>query len=181
MDQQIKTSLGTSILVIIALTAILFVWQYEKSQPITEPQLDQSRNIPQKKNPVACSMEALQCPGGSYVYRTGPNCEFTPCPNTQIEGGPCTYEKVLGICKVLSLDQDNTANFTFSATGALPNNPLADSLNGNHSDTLSILNGQNISIKVGDKISCEASLETKGTCTPVIFKFIRSSGEPVAN
>lgn len=29
---------------------------------------------------VACTMEAKICPDGSAVGRTGPNCEFTPCP-----------------------------------------------------------------------------------------------------
>lgn len=29
----------------------------------------------------ACSEEAKQCPDGSYVARTGPNCEFAPCPS----------------------------------------------------------------------------------------------------
>jgi hypothetical protein len=29
--------------------------------------------------PVACTMEAMQCPDGTYVGRTGPNCEFV-CP-----------------------------------------------------------------------------------------------------
>lgn len=28
---------------------------------------------------VACTMDAMQCPNGSYVGRTGPNCEFV-CP-----------------------------------------------------------------------------------------------------
>lgn len=28
---------------------------------------------------VACTMDAMQCPDGSYVGRTGPNCEFV-CP-----------------------------------------------------------------------------------------------------
>ena len=27
-----------------------------------------------------CSMEAKACPDGSYVSRTGPHCEFSPCP-----------------------------------------------------------------------------------------------------
>src|ERR1035437_3981919 len=27
-------------------------------------------------------MEAKLCPDGSYVSRTGPNCEFTSCPTT---------------------------------------------------------------------------------------------------
>ena len=30
--------------------------------------------------PVACTMEAKLCPDGSYVSRTGPNCEFAVCP-----------------------------------------------------------------------------------------------------
>lgn len=29
---------------------------------------------------VACTMDAKQCPDGSYVGRTGPQCEFAPCP-----------------------------------------------------------------------------------------------------
>ena len=28
---------------------------------------------------IACTQEAKLCPDGSYVGRTGPNCEFTPC------------------------------------------------------------------------------------------------------
>ena len=31
-------------------------------------------------NPKACTEEAKICPDGSTVGRTGPNCEFTPCP-----------------------------------------------------------------------------------------------------
>lgn len=36
---------------------------------------------PISKSPegVACSADALQCPDGSYVGRTGPNCQFV-CP-----------------------------------------------------------------------------------------------------
>jgi hypothetical protein len=30
--------------------------------------------------PVACPADAKQCPDGSYVVRTGPKCEFAPCP-----------------------------------------------------------------------------------------------------
>jgi hypothetical protein len=30
--------------------------------------------------PVVCTQEAKLCPDGSYVSRTGPNCEFTECP-----------------------------------------------------------------------------------------------------
>ncbi len=31
-------------------------------------------------DPVMCTQEAKECPDGSYVGRTGPNCEFAACP-----------------------------------------------------------------------------------------------------
>lgn len=34
----------------------------------------------QDEEPVACTAEAKICPDGSAVGRTGPNCEFAPCP-----------------------------------------------------------------------------------------------------
>jgi hypothetical protein len=38
----------------------------------------------------ACTMEAKICPDGSAVGRTGPNCEFAPCPPEALcEGGEC--------------------------------------------------------------------------------------------
>jgi hypothetical protein len=38
------------------------------------------------KNPneIACTMEAKQCPDGSYVSRKGPNCEFEICPASKV-------------------------------------------------------------------------------------------------
>lgn len=35
-------------------------------------------------NPVACTADAKQCPDGTYVGRTGPNCEFAPCSTDPI-------------------------------------------------------------------------------------------------
>ena len=35
---------------------------------------------PVSTGPVACTAEAMICPDGSAVGRTGPNCEFAPCP-----------------------------------------------------------------------------------------------------
>ncbi|OHA87008.1 MAG: hypothetical protein A3A96_03675 [Candidatus Zambryskibacteria bacterium RIFCSPLOWO2_01_FULL_39_39] len=42
---------------------------------------------PNQTEPVACTMDAKLCPDGSYVGRTGPNCEFL-CPAEDLcEGG----------------------------------------------------------------------------------------------
>jgi putative hemolysin len=38
--------------------------------------------------PKACTEEAMICPDGSAVGRTGPNCEFAPCP----AGCACTLD-----------------------------------------------------------------------------------------
>ena len=35
----------------------------------------------QAPRPLACTEEAKQCPDGSYVGRTGPNCQFAACPS----------------------------------------------------------------------------------------------------
>jgi len=40
------------------------------------------RNSNTNPEQVACTMEAMICPDGSSVGRTGPNCEFSPCPTT---------------------------------------------------------------------------------------------------
>jgi len=56
----------------------------------------------QNINKIACTMEAKLCPDGSYVSRTGPNCEFTECPAVKLSGitgiallGPmCPVEKI---------------------------------------------------------------------------------------
>ncbi len=58
----------------VAITALLLltgagcIAQGSKDQP----------NTPSE--PVVCTMDAKQCPDGSYVGRTGPKCEFTKCP-----------------------------------------------------------------------------------------------------
>lgn len=37
-------------------------------------------NFSSQPKQIACTMEAKLCPDGSAVGRTGPNCEFAPCP-----------------------------------------------------------------------------------------------------
>ncbi len=43
---------------------------------------------PPSSGTVACTMEALQCPDGSYVGRQGPMCEFAACPGTSASPVP---------------------------------------------------------------------------------------------
>ncbi|OGK13184.1 hypothetical protein A3C98_00610 [Candidatus Roizmanbacteria bacterium RIFCSPHIGHO2_02_FULL_37_15] len=40
-----------------------------------------------------CTQEAKLCPNGSYVGRTGPNCEFAPCPTADLSAAPTSVVK----------------------------------------------------------------------------------------
>lgn len=53
----------------------------------------EGRNMPPQEEPVACTAEAKLCPDGSYVGRTGPDCEFAPCPGGAT--GAIQYESPL--------------------------------------------------------------------------------------
>ena len=53
--------------------------------------------VPKPSNPVICTMEAKQCPDGSYVGRTGPNCAFAPCPSPTTSGTTCGPDQ--GTCQ----------------------------------------------------------------------------------
>ncbi|GIK83434.1 MAG: hypothetical protein BroJett025_00560 [Patescibacteria group bacterium] len=37
---------------------------------------------------VFCTLDAKQCPDGSYVGRVPPNCEFAPCPDFDATDDP---------------------------------------------------------------------------------------------
>ena len=39
-------------------------------------------------SPVACTMDAKICPDGSAVGRSGPKCEFAPCPTIKPATSP---------------------------------------------------------------------------------------------
>jgi|SRR3989344_2959372 len=44
---------------------------------------------------IACTMDAKQCPDGSYVGRSGPKCEFTECPLVKETTQAKIAEKIL--------------------------------------------------------------------------------------
>ncbi len=47
---------------------------------------------------VACTEEAMVCPDGTAVGRTGPNCEFTPCSTTSPVPLPVDCSGAGGAC-----------------------------------------------------------------------------------
>jgi len=60
------------ITLLLAILIVLLIWQDPFGWGIWN-------RIFYLQNPVTCTIEAKQCPDGSYVIRHGPNCEFTPC------------------------------------------------------------------------------------------------------
>lgn len=89
MNTKINPILAIGIIVLIAFAFGGSVWwQSEKMQDFQVPSV--SVLVPPEENKgVVCTQEAKQCPNGSYVSRTGPNCEFAACPgkiDNQITG-----------------------------------------------------------------------------------------------
>ncbi len=61
--------------------------QNQNSSTINTKNSNTNQTLPPKHNSPsgggsACTMDAKACPDGSYVSRTGPNCEFSQCPTT---------------------------------------------------------------------------------------------------
>lgn len=52
-----------------------------ESSSVPEPSADNPNQTP---TGIFCSMEARQCPDGSFVGRQAPNCDFAPCPTPGI-------------------------------------------------------------------------------------------------
>ena len=44
-----------------------------------------SSDTPDSEEPTFCTADAMLCPDGTWVGRTGPNCEFAPCPQGEEE------------------------------------------------------------------------------------------------
>lgn len=80
MNKTISTPLAISIIVALSVmsAAGLLWYMYYPSNQISE--------IPQFENngQAICTQEAKLCSDGSYVGRTGPNCEFAQCPENKL-------------------------------------------------------------------------------------------------
>lgn len=59
-----------TILVLIGIGAAVYFWRSG----------DNGLTLPDDRNGVACTMDAMLCPDGSYVGRVPPTCEFAECP-----------------------------------------------------------------------------------------------------
>ncbi len=76
MYTPIKTWLRVVVIIVIALTVGMFIWYQQKVITIG----NNLGNIISPSIQRGCTMEAKLCPDGSAVGRSGPNCEFSTCP-----------------------------------------------------------------------------------------------------
>jgi hypothetical protein len=63
-----------------------------QSVSILDNIVEESDIAPGDSDQVVCTMDAKECPDGSFVGRVGPNCEFTECSTEQNEEESETYE-----------------------------------------------------------------------------------------
>lgn len=70
-----NTILKIIVVILVAIFAVYLVyanWFTDSNSPVN--------NYNTSTESVVCTMEAKLCADGSYVSRTGPKCEFIPCP-----------------------------------------------------------------------------------------------------
>jgi hypothetical protein len=72
------------VIVIILLAALVGYFAGRTNQPI-KPLPSPVSPSPSTETIVACTMEAKICPDGSSVGRSGPKCEFAPCPELKTQ------------------------------------------------------------------------------------------------
>jgi len=87
--QVIKILIAIAALLIIAIGG-WFIWSKFFNKPVQQN--------------VACTQEAMVCPDGSSVGRTGPNCEFAKCPEAPAKVSDCY---ISGCSNQICSDQQN--------------------------------------------------------------------------
>jgi plastocyanin len=111
----------TALIVILALIVIGGgIYAYNASTPGRENDINIGIDN------TACTMDAKLCPDGSYVGRTGPNCEFAACPsgNATLTGTTTatTSRAMTGtvISKDTSVELPKTLTVTYTSSGFAP-------------------------------------------------------------
>ncbi|MDH5533554.1 MAG: hypothetical protein OEX81_03960 [Candidatus Pacebacteria bacterium] len=70
--------------------------------PVTTTDSTQTNNNQTGTEQVRCTQDAKQCPDGSFVSRSGPNCEFASCPqvdlNNSDQSGTTDPATIAGNC-----------------------------------------------------------------------------------
>lgn len=87
-----KNILSTIIIVLVLLIAGSLLIAQNKQSEFAD---DTNSKPNQEGEATFCTMDAMMCPDGSYVGRTGPNCEFV-CPAAESSVDPNSAEMKIG-------------------------------------------------------------------------------------
>jgi hypothetical protein len=78
-NKKIPAILVFGIILIVTIVIGGLIWLNSKKD-ITPNKAKSTINQDRITKQIVCTQEVKLCPDGSYVSRTGPNCEFTECP-----------------------------------------------------------------------------------------------------
>ena len=84
---------------VLVLIFIVVVFIFGGLLYIYNPEPVEFKNPAEELPPVLCTQEVMLCPDGTYVGRTGPNCEFENCiipPDAIFEDGTIFEEENYG-------------------------------------------------------------------------------------
>ncbi len=74
-----------SIFTVISIIALALIAVGCAQIKVATPPAENTPDKDQNQSPIACTMDAKICPDGSAVGRSGPTCEFAPCPASTTE------------------------------------------------------------------------------------------------
>ena len=77
MNKYITTKSVLIAIAVVIIGILVFPTRHEEAVTISDKP---ATTKPVTNKPVACTMDARQCPDGSFVGRIGPKCEFQACP-----------------------------------------------------------------------------------------------------
>lgn len=132
-------------LIAFAIVGFLFVLTYAVSP---ELRLPWSTKATKTTNTVAaCTREAQRCPDGSYVGRTGANCEFAECPIQNVaneNSGVATNQKIIADSDVVDV-VELTKNFSWEGYAGIQASVINDHvLVGSHGGKLYEYDGKTV-------------------------------------
>lgn len=82
-NKKIASEIAIGIILLIAIVIGGIFWVQSKESIISDQPLIVENQKPVEEKGAICTQDAKLCDDGSYVSRTGPKCEFAPCPSSQ--------------------------------------------------------------------------------------------------
>ncbi len=120
----IYITLGALIVLLIILVVLL---NPKSSNNLQQPNQEQNQT---QTNNTPCTQEVKICPDGTTITRTGPNCEFAPCPEKSVNTTEISNKPIVNIDEngftPRELKIKAGTEVTFKNTGSQNHRPASD-------------------------------------------------------